>query len=291
LRLFLATKEAEGVRPVSVRWFDYSVRRFLSETNTTSMAEIDSICALDWVTLMRERGLKPGGIRSYQSAVWTWFRWLYAQDYLKEDIARRVKMTRARDSDRTRRTATEQARDDLITVALARAEHARRNAALIWVLWSTGIRRNELAQIRLADVDFDSGTLRIQSTKNGKPRLVGIGKQAMLALHAYFIHERGTEPGPLFVARGNVALSTNAIQCVLKSLCESAGVHVSSHDFRRACAARLRAAGMDIASVMRQLGHSSPVMTILYSEAGEDAAAIRAFHAIEAASPPKRAAR
>lgn len=288
LRLFLATKEAEGVRPVTLNWYRYAVLRFLDETETASLADLDAIRALDWVAKMRARGLKPGAIRTYQSATWTWFRWLHDQGYLPEDIARKVKMTRRRDSETTRRTATAEMRDALLEVALDRAEHPRRNAALTWVLWSTGIRRNELSGVQLADMDLDAGTMRVRSTKNGKARLVGVGKQAILALHAYLIHERGTAPGPLFLARGGVGMTTNAIACAIESLAVSAGLTVTSHDFRRACAARLRAEGMDIASVMRQLGHSSPVMTLLYSEQGEDEAAVRAFHAIEAKAALKR---
>lgn len=70
-------------------------------------------------------------------------------------------------------------------------------------------------------------------------------------------------------------------------------VRTSSHDFRRAAAASMRRAGMDLGHVMRLLGHSTPTMTLRYSEAGENEAALRAWQRSVGDAPAagRRAAR
>ena len=219
--------------------------------------------------------MAPGALSTYQRAVWTWFRWLAEHRYCPVDISRSVK--RVRVPAPQRRTASEEVKAGLLKVAHDRRDNRARNVALIEILWSTGVRRGELASIALEDVNMDESTMYVRHTKTGKPRVVGIGRAARVALLQYLL-ERGREPGPLFLGRTGTALSNNGIRLVLRSLAASAGVSASSHDFRRACAANLIRAGVPIDSVARQLGHSTIVMSLAYGEAGRTERALADFH-------------
>lgn len=283
LTLFLAQKRAEGVKPSSLQWFRYCTERFIREAPAPAdVRKLTPAHLVTWTEVMRERGLKPGGIRSYQSAVWRWLRWLNEMGYHKEDLSRKVKLVRVREEDITRRTATPEIRAKLVRCALARSEHTYRNAALVEFLWSTGMRRSEVAALQLADVDLDAGEVYVGKTKTGKPRRIGIDMQAVVALHAYLIHERGKEPGPLFMARMKRGMSTDAMRCVIRSLADSAGVEVSAHDFRRACAARLLEGDAPLDTVMHQLGHETPTMSLIYGAEGRADRSIRAYHKVAA---------
>jgi site-specific recombinase XerD len=139
LALFVAEKEAANVRASTIGYYRFAVLKFLATPGLPNdAAQLSPDHLREWLRTMRERGLKPGGIRTYQSAVWTWLRWMHLNDYLPTDITRRVPMIRVRKEERTRRTATGEIHDRFVRAALDRAENPRRNAAIIETLWSSG---------------------------------------------------------------------------------------------------------------------------------------------------------
>lgn len=280
MSLFLALKAAERRAPSTLAGYKRSLEMFLADTPNLpdDVAELGPRHAIAWTATLiaPEKKLKPGAVNAYQRPVWVWFRWLNKSGMCPYDIPRMVSRVPVRAPNR--RTAPEEAKNKLVECALARAEHRYRNAAIIQMLWATGIRRDELAHVRFENVDTEAGTVHLEKTKSGKPRTIALSAECRLALEQYFVHERGRKPGPLFRSRLMQPMSNNAIKCVLRSLAESAGVTVTSHDFRRAAASRMRKGGMDLGHVMRQLGHQSPAMTLIYSEEGETEAALKAYH-------------
>ncbi len=101
------------------------------------------------------------------------------------------------------------------------------------------------------------------------------------------MRERGEGPGTLFVGRCGRDITRNALRLTVQSLARRAGVVVSAHDFRRACAARLLRDGMAADNVARILGHS-PAMTLMYGEEGRTERALKEFHALDAGVRPLR---
>lgn len=280
-RLFLAEKRVErDLKPSTLAIYSRSLDMFLGTPGLPEYpADLSKAHALEWTATLRERGLAPGGINSYQRPVWTWFRWLYANDYCPEDIPRKVSRVPVRDP--RRRTATPEVYRAMVGVASRSIDHPLRDVALIEVLWSTGARRTELTMLDFDDFDPDEATLRFRHTKTGLARLSGVGDVARLALDRYIVRERGLEPGPLFLDRFKGRLSSNAVRCMLRKVAGRAGVTATSHDFRRAAAANMLGAWMDPADVARQLGHSRVEQTLVYAEASRTARALRAFHRID----------
>lgn len=278
--LFLKEKRSDGLAAATLTSYQRSLAMFLETPDLPAdVAELGPEHAIDFTATLtgRRRGLKPGAINAYQRPVWVWLNWLYLHRFCHTDITRRVH--RYPVPAPKRRTASTSAKDLMLVAALDRKEHPYRNAAIVELLWASGPRRKEVAGILLEDVDLDRGVAWLRTTKGEHPRYIGVDMTACAAIERYLVRERGREPGPLFLARGRGAMTNNAIRCVIRSLAEAAGIEVSAHDFRRACAARLRREGMDIAHVMRQLGHKDETMTLIYSEQGESEASLNAYHA------------
>lgn len=284
LRLFLIDKEDAGVRATTIGYYRYACTRFIDEVDLPpTIGQVSSVHLRTWTAAMRARGLKPSAIHSYQGAVWTWLRWLYQQDeFGVGDITRRVKLIQLREEDYTRRTISLATKKKLLVVARARVENPRRNAAIIETLWSTGARRSELAACLLSHYNASAGTLRLQHTKMGVPRVVAIESSARTALDAYIIRERGPKPGALFLGRGGAPLSSDGIKNLLRSLALGIGSPVSAHDFRRAAAARWLRAGAPVDVVMSQLGHTDSSMTLMYGAEGREERAIGIIHDLDA---------
>lgn len=152
-----------------------------------------------------------------------------------------------------------------------------RDAAIIALLYSCGLRRNELVTIDFEDFDPATGELKILHAKGNKQRTAHVTNGAKAALLDW-LSIRGNEPGPLFcqVLKGGHIyknwLTTQTVYHVLQSRAQQAGVsHLSPHDFRRTFVGDLLDAGADIATVQKMAGHADVSTTARYDRRGEEA--------------------
>lgn len=172
--------------------------------------------------------------------------------------------------------------------ALARAEVATllasvaatpagvRDAALIAVLWAGGLRRAELAALRLADYAPDTHALHVRHGKGDAERIVYVPAAAPL-LGAY-LRLRGRRAGALFLrarqggqlTRGG--LTPAGVRTIVQRVATAAGVGpLSPHDFRRTFISELLDAGADLSAAQQLAGHASPATTAKYDRRGERA--------------------
>ena len=152
-----------------------------------------------------------------------------------------------------------------------------RDAAIIAILYSCGLRRAELCGLDLADYDAEAGTLRVFG-KRRKVRSVPVVNGAQAALEDW-LTVRGSEPGPLFwpIRKGGhlqhgERLTTEAIWHLLRRRATAAGIKsLSPHDLRRTFVGDLLDAGADIATVQKLAGHASVNTTARYDRRPEQA--------------------
>jgi len=152
-----------------------------------------------------------------------------------------------------------------------------RDAALIAIAYSCGLRRAELVGLDLADYDPDAGTLRVfgKGSKERTAYCVNGCKTALLD----WLTIRGEEPGALFwaIRRGGhiqtgQRLTTQAVYTILQSRANQAGVKtLSPHDMRRTFVGDLLDAGADIATVQKMAGHANVTTTARYDRRPEEA--------------------
>ena len=140
-----------------------------------------------------------------------------------------------------------------------------RDAAILEVFYSTGIRLSELADLKFDDFDFFNETIKVKG-KGSKERLLPVGSHAIEALNKYF-HQAKIKEGPLFISKSRKRISSRAISDVVKKYTELAGfpVGVSPHKLRHSFATHLLDNGADLRSVQNLLGHSSLSTTQIYT--------------------------
>lgn len=152
-----------------------------------------------------------------------------------------------------------------------------RDAAMVAILRGTGLRRSEVVALELTDFDTKTGELLVRYGKGRKARTVYLPKGARAAVLDW-LKIRGTAPGALLcpVHRlGTVTIREMTSQAVLYTLQKrglQAGIaSFSPHDFRRTFCSDLLDAGVDVFTVQKLAGHSSPVTTAKYDFRGEEA--------------------
>jgi len=138
-----------------------------------------------------------------------------------------------------------------------------RNRAMLELLYSTGIRANELLRLNLADIDQVHKTALING-KGKKQRMVPIGKTALRYLETYiravrpFLIKNNSEKALFLNSQGN-RLSYERFRCIVLTVSEQAGIneHVTAHTFRRSCTTELIRSGANMYHVKELLGHES----------------------------------
>ncbi len=151
-----------------------------------------------------------------------------------------------------------------------------RDAAIIALMYSCGLRRSEVITLDHADYDNESGRLAIRG-KGNKERTAYVTGGAGIALSDW-LNLRGDNSGALFVAvnksgaLGNTSLTSQAIYNMLRKRAHEAGVKsFSPHDMRRTFVSDLLDGGADITTVSKMAGHANVTTTARYDRRPEDA--------------------
>lgn len=155
-----------------------------------------------------------------------------------------------------------------------------RNRAMLEVLYSSGLRVSELTDLKMNNVYFDIGFLRIVG-KGNKERLVPIGRDAMKFLKIYIDEIRGKHPHKppqkdseifVFLNRNGKKLTRVMIFTIIKRLASSIALNktISPHTFRHSFATHLIEGGADLRAVQEMLGHESITTTEIYTHLDRD---------------------
>ena len=152
-----------------------------------------------------------------------------------------------------------------------------RDAAIIGLMYSCGLRREEVVMLDLADYDNESGRLVVRG-KGNKERIAWLTGGAARAV-ADWLTVRGNDPGALFVAvnkSGRIPsykhMTPKTIYSMLAKRASEAGVKsFSPHDMRRTFVSDLLDAGADITTVSKMAGHANVTTTARYDRRPEEA--------------------
>src|SRR5258705_9324087 len=147
-----------------------------------------------------------------------------------------------------------------------------RNKAILEMLYSCGLRVSELVNLRISQLYFDVGFIRVIG-KGDKERLVPIGSSAVKYVNIYLKNIRvhiAVKPGNediVFLNRRGSKLSRVMIFLIIKELAKKAGIKktISPHTFRHSFATHLVEGGANLRAVQEMLGHENITTTQIYT--------------------------
>lgn len=162
--------------------------------------------------------------------------------------------------------------DQIITAIDLSKPQGERNRAMLEVLYGCGLRASELINLRISDLYFDEGFIKIQG-KGNKERLVPISKVTTKFVLIYKDSVRThlrIDPkfsDILFLNRNGKQLTRAMLFTIIKQLSEKIGLKkkISPHTFRHSFATHLLENGADLRSIQMMLGHESITTTEIYT--------------------------
>ena len=212
------------------------------------------------------------------------FKWLTKENYILYNPASELELPKVhRRLPKQLLSADEVER--ILNQTLLHGELGIRDRAIIETLYSTGIRRMELANLKLYDVDTQNGTLMVREGKGKKDRMVPIGQRAGQWIERYRDEVRHTlvvEPdaGYLFLHEYGEPLHGNRLTDLVKKYIQAAGVNKpgACHIFRHTMATLMLDNGADIRFIQAMLGHSDLSTTQIYTQVS--IAKLKEIHAL-----------
>lgn len=209
-------------------------------------------------------------IRLQFSAFRTFYRFLVERKGLARDPVRELELPKA--EKKLPLVLTRQQIDELLAAPLRVRKEPRtpewmplRDAAVMEVFYSSGLRLAELASLNVADVDVYTESVRVLG-KGRKERVCPVGAPALEAVSRYRA-KANVQADPLFINKSRKRLSTRSIWLILKRYLRhtSIPISLSPHKLRHTFATHLLDGGADLRSVQALLGHASLSTTQIYT--------------------------
>ncbi len=233
-----------------------------------------------------ERGFGARSSARQLSALRGFFRFLVRERAVPEDptaLVDRPKLSR-----RLPRVLSFDEVERLLAAPDVTTDRGVLHAAMLHVMYASGLRVSELCSLRLADLDTQRGVVRARG-KGGKQRLVPVGevalthttryllevrpKQAPAGAHTLFYSTRSAR-----AARGSGRFTREGIWRIVRRYAVSAGIVPlpSPHKLRHSFATHLLRGGADLRAVQAMLGHADLGTTEIYTHVAQDH--LRAAH-------------
>lgn len=234
---------------------------------------VTEVCLTDLQRFMaglHDIGIHPRSQARILSGVKSFFRFLIIENYLEADPSELLEGPKI--GLKLPEVLTVEEIDRIIAaIDLGKAE-GQRNRAILETLYSCGLRVSELVGLKLSDLHFDEGFIKVDG-KGGKQRLVPISPRAIREIKLYIpdrnqIEVKKGHEDFLFVSlRRGKGLSRIMIFHLIKELAQAAGIikNISPHTFRHSFATHLLEGGANLRAIQCMLGHESIATTEIYT--------------------------
>ncbi|MCK5171670.1 MAG: site-specific tyrosine recombinase XerD [Bacteroidales bacterium] len=258
----------------SITAYETDIRKFVTylEIKELSIAPIhvkpqDLKNFLEWIN---ELGLNARSQARIISGLKAFFKYLILEDIIETDPSNLIESPRL--GRKLPEVLSLEEIDRIIAaIDLSQAE-GQRNKAIIETLYSCGLRVSELINLKITNIYFNDGFIRVVG-KGDKERLVPIGQKAMKEIRYYF-QDRNLQPNIdkssqniVFLNRRGKQLTRVMIFTIIKILAKKAEIkkNISPHTFRHSFASHLIDGGADLRAVQEMLGHESIITTEIYT--------------------------
>lgn len=271
---FIAHLSVErGLSPNTCEAYRAECRRFaegLREGLIGSPEKITERDVFEFLVSERKRGRGVTSVRRSLSALRTFFRFLVRERVVPSNPARMLENPRV-----WARLPSVMQIGEVSRLLDAVKEHPSRyplrDAALLELLYATGLRVGEVISLKLEGLRSDLGILRCLG-KGSRERIVPVSARAIGAISTYVREERPRltkrrDPGLIFVSRGARPLGREVVRAMLQKYARLAGLpgRITPHTLRHSFATHMVQRGADLRIVQEILGHVKVETTEIYT--------------------------
>ncbi|PYL13195.1 MAG: integrase [Verrucomicrobia bacterium] len=255
--------------PRTLKAYREAIRAFRAKNKTPwKKCTVDDF--RDYLFAIMRCGQARSYVRLQFSALRTFYQFLSARKGLRTNPVREVLLPKI--DKKLPLVLTRQQIDELLAAPLKIDKNRAapvwmplRDAAIMELFYSSGLRLSELGALNVADVDLYTESVRVLG-KGRKERICPVGLPALEAISRYRA-AANVHAGPLFINKSRRRMSTRSIWLVLKRYLRhtSIPISISPHKLRHSFATHMLDRGADLRSVQALLGHASLSTTQIYT--------------------------
>jgi integrase/recombinase XerD len=223
----------------------------------------------------RQKNGEPLTFRTQYSRmvpVRAWFRWLVRNNHILHNPASDLDMPKI-EQRLPRAVLSESEAETVMIEPDIREPLGLRDRAILETFYSTGIRRTELVNLKLYNLDRERGTLSIWQGKGKKDRIIPIGERAVAWIDKYLREARpqlASDPddGTVFLSVEGGPFHPDRLSTLVREYVDAAnlGKRGACHMFRHTMATLMLEGGADIRYIQQMLGHSNLESTQVYTQ-------------------------
>lgn len=252
---------------LSYRYDLEQYRAFVEDDLGVDISEIRRTDIQDHLFSMKAREDRPLSSRSlarHLAAIKQFHRYLCRENHLKTDCT--SNLDRFKTFKRLPQAMTRSEVEKLLAQPDPDDPRGARDAAMLEVMYSAGLRISELIGLRREDLLLDIGFIKCRG-KGGKERLIPIGEVATNKLLKYLATLPEPNPQPLFVTRLGRPFTRQGCWKMIHGHIRNAGIrkNVTPHTLRHSFATHLLSGGANLRSIQEMLGHADIATTQVYT--------------------------
>jgi len=244
---------------------DYFIYLKLNDLSPTKSIEPKHIRKM--LSFLIDKGFSKVSISRKISAIKSYITFLEKFNYSKNNYSELISIPKKSKS--LPKVMTKKEVSQLIKHVEMNTKKNLRDDALIELLYSTGLRVSEVANLKLKDINLKKSEIKILG-KGNKERIVIFNNKSKEKIIRYLKNDKryiSIKTEALFQNKFKEALSTRSIQRILKKYLNFSGINskYSTHTLRHTFATHLLEGGADIKVIQQLMGHSSPETTKIYT--------------------------
>jgi len=258
----------------SVKAYESDIRKFATyleiQKLSISPVQVELKHLKNFIEWINEFGINSRSQSRIISGLKAFFKYLILEDIIESDPANLLESPKL--GRKLPEVLSIEEIDRIISAIDLSTAEGQRNKAIIETLYSCGLRVSELINLKITNLYFDEGFIRVIG-KGNKERLVPIGQKAIKEIN-YYYQDRNSLPNIdksdqniVFLNRRGRKLTRVMIFTIVKRLAEKAEIkkNISPHTFRHSFASHLIDGGADLRAVQEMLGHESIITTEIYT--------------------------
>ena len=273
---FLFSKEVEeGCSKSTISAYNYDLKKFITISGDLDISDPElTIKVRGFLKTLNDSGYQKKSIARKIATLRSFFKFLYINEYIMKNPMLKIKSPKISREESLPKfleiNEIEEILHQIINTRIFNTKISYRYYLEVRLLYSTMARVSELCNIKIKDVDFNKGYIRLRG-KGNKERIVPIDNNTLNVIKEDLENRIMYDLEDYLIINSNEKqIRPRSIQTDFKNIKEKLGIPITTkftpHILRHTGATHLRRAGMDISELQDILGHSSPATTMIYAK-------------------------